>query len=91
MRVSSRALVPLFVWIAAISGSVLHAAASDRLVRVPQDAKTLDVAIGRVADGGVIEMAAGTYPSPPNGFAINNARKGFTVRAARDTTAIPSS
>jgi len=81
MRVS-RAFVPLLVWIAALSGSVLHAAASDRLVRVPQDAKTLDAAIGRVADGGVIEMAAGTYPSPPNGFTINNARKGFTVRAA---------
>jgi hypothetical protein len=57
-------------------------APSNQLVRVPQDAKTLDVAIGRVADGGVIEMAAGTYASPPNGFTINNARKGFTVRAA---------
>ncbi len=78
----SRAFVPLLVWIAVLSGSVLHAAASDRLVRVPQDAKTLDAAIGRVADGGVIEMAAGTYPSPANGFTINNARKGFTVRAA---------
>ena len=81
MRVA-RAFVPLLVWIAALSGPALHAAASDRLVRVPQDARTLDAAIGRVADGGVIEMAAGVYPSPPNGFTINNARKGFTVRAA---------
>ncbi len=82
MRVS-RVLVPLFLLIAGLPGLALHAAASsNRLVRVPQDAKTLDAAIARVADGGAIEMAAGTYPSPPNGFTINNARKGFTIRAA---------
>src|SRR5262245_11369155 len=57
-------------------------AAGAALVRVPQDAPTLDVALGRVADGGTVELAAGTYPSPPNGFAIRNAGKGFTVRAA---------
>jgi hypothetical protein len=53
-----------------------------RLVRVPQDARTLGAAVARVADGGVIELAAGVYPSPPSGFLINDARKGFTVRAA---------
>jgi hypothetical protein len=53
-----------------------------KLVRVPQDAKTLAAAIPRVADGGVIQLAAGTYPSPKNGFSIKNTRKGFTVRAA---------
>ncbi len=58
------------------------AAASNQLVRVPQDARTLDAAISRVADGGVIEMAAGTYSSPPNGFFLGNLNKGFTVRAA---------
>ena len=79
MRVS-RLIVPLFLALAGLSGPVQ--AASNGLVRVPQDARTLDAAITRVADGGVIEMAAGTYPSPPNGFAINNLRKGFTVRAA---------
>jgi hypothetical protein len=73
--------------VAILAGSGLQAAqgssqANNRLIRVPKDARTLDAAIGRVADGGVIEMAAGTYPSPPNGFSINNARKGFTVRSA---------
>ena len=52
-----------------------------RTIRVPQDARTLEAAISRVADGGVIEMAAGTYPSPPKGFLIGNLRKGFTIRA----------
>ncbi|MFL6196374.1 MAG: hypothetical protein ACJ75H_19495 [Thermoanaerobaculia bacterium] len=52
------------------------------VVRVPQDARTLDAAIDKVGDGGVIEMAAGSYASPPNGFQIANERKGFTVRAA---------
>ncbi|HSK81147.1 MAG TPA: right-handed parallel beta-helix repeat-containing protein, partial [Thermoanaerobaculia bacterium] len=58
------------------------AAAQGRPVRVPQDAKTLEAAISRVADGGVIEMAAGIYPSPPKGFLIGDLRKGFTIRAA---------
>ena len=47
------------------------------------DAKTLAAAIKSVPDGGIIELAAGTYASPgSNGFLVNNARKGFTVRAA---------
>ncbi len=59
------------------------------LVRVPKDAKTLDAAVAKVADGGVIEMSAGTYPSPgKNGFTISNTRKGFTVRAAAGATVI---
>jgi hypothetical protein len=70
-------LVSLFL-LAGLAGPALHAAP----VRVPQDARTLEAAISRVADGGVIEMAAGTYPSPPNGFTISNARKGFTIRPA---------
>ncbi|HEX3556501.1 MAG TPA: right-handed parallel beta-helix repeat-containing protein [Thermoanaerobaculia bacterium] len=57
---------------------------ANNLIHVPQDAPTLDVAIQNVADGGAIEMAAGTYPTPPSGFAIKNgnARKSFTIRAA---------
>lgn len=58
------------------------AAQANRLVRVPQDAKNLGAAIDKVADGGVIEMAAGSYATPPNGFPISNKRKGFTIRAA---------
>ncbi|HEY7215698.1 MAG TPA: hypothetical protein VIC28_13790, partial [Thermoanaerobaculia bacterium] len=72
--------------IAGLSASGLHAAKKpvkpvNKLVRVPQDAKTLAAAIKSVPDGGVIEMSAGTYASPATGFLINNVRKGFTVRA----------
>jgi predicted outer membrane repeat protein len=56
--------------------------AAPQLVRVPQDAKDIQTAINTVADGGVIEVAANTYATPPRGFAISNERKGFTVRAA---------
>jgi len=65
-----------------LAGPAFAAGSAGRLVRVPQDARTLAVAIGRVADGGVIEMAAGVYPTPATGFLIGNARKGFTVRPA---------
>ncbi len=83
MRVSTRLIVLTLFLAAGLPGSALQAAqSSNRLVRVPQDARTLDVAISRVADGGVIEMAAGTYPSPPSGFRISNLHKGFIVRAA---------
>lgn len=53
-------------------------------VRVPQDVRDLQGAISRVRDGGVIELAAGTYLSPPRGFEISgaDARKSFTVRPA---------
>jgi hypothetical protein len=84
MRVSTLLVVFL---LAVFSAPGLQAAPrSNQLVRVPQDARTLDAAISRVADGGVIEMAAGTYPSPPSGFRIGNLRKGFTVRAAAGAT-----
>ena len=73
----------VFFLISALGGLVSPAAAaSNQLVRVPQDARTLDAAISRVADGGVVEMAAGIYSSPPSGFFLGNLNKGFTVRAA---------
>jgi predicted outer membrane repeat protein len=72
-----------FVSLLLIAGPALYAAAGPSpLVRVPQEAPTLDAAIDRVADGGVIEMAAGTYATPGNGFSFGNKRKAFTVRAA---------
>lgn len=64
------------------------AARAAALVRVPQDAATLDIALGKVPDGGAIELAGGIYTSPPNGFAIRNAGKGFTVRAAAGATVV---
>lgn len=80
---ASRVFAILLLLLGLAVPSFAARAANNKLVRVPQDAKTLAAAITRVADGGVIEMAAGAYPSPgARGFEIANARKGFTVRAA---------
>ncbi len=62
-------------------------AANNSFIRVPQNS-TLAAALTKIADGGIIEIAAGTYPSPPKGFSISNARKGFTVRAAAGATVV---
>jgi hypothetical protein len=71
----------LWLAIAAILILPSTAFAAPQLVRVPQDAKDFQTAINTVADGGVIELAANTYATPPKGFVISNERKGFTVRA----------
>ena len=56
--------------------------AAGDLERVPQDG-TLDQALSNVSNGGVIEIAAGTYPAPANGFRYTaTSTKTFTVRAA---------
>jgi len=63
--------------------SVLLAAAPGfavQIVHVPSDAPTLSVAFQMVPDGGVIEVAAGTYSAPAGGFQLNNTGKGFTIR-----------
>lgn len=52
------------------------------LVHVPGDQATLQDAIAAVSDGGVIEMAAGTYTAPTGGFTVLDYGKGFTIRAA---------
>lgn len=72
------------LWLAIAAILILPSAAfaAPQLVRVPQDAKDIQAAINTVADGGVIELAANTYATPPRGFVISNERKGFTVRAA---------
>lgn len=56
------------------------------LVRVPADAATLESAIDLVADGGVIELAHGTYSTPVGGWFFANLRKSFTIRAATGAT-----
>ncbi len=68
----------------AASVLLLSAAAPSwsQVLRVPKDVKDLQSAINSVADGGVIEIAAGTYATPPRGYSIENERKGFTIRAA---------
>ncbi|MGB9618892.1 MAG: hypothetical protein ACPL7K_00605, partial [Armatimonadota bacterium] len=56
-------------------------------IRVPQDAD-LQIAINEVSEGGMIEIAAGTYPSPIGGFVISDLGKTFTIRAAAGATVI---
>ena len=51
------------------------------LIKVPAQA-TLQQAIDTIDDGGVIEIAAGTYNAPAGGFTILNANRRFTIRAA---------
>ncbi|HEX3130449.1 MAG TPA: right-handed parallel beta-helix repeat-containing protein [Thermoanaerobaculia bacterium] len=76
LRFAWRSLAVVFLLLPA--GPAL---AAPQTVRVPQDAKDLQQAINTVADGGVIEVAANTYRTPPRGYSIENAKKGFTVRA----------
>ncbi|MCQ4166976.1 hypothetical protein [Tahibacter harae] len=55
-------------------------AAAQAIVNVPAQG-TLQQAIASVADGGIIEMAAGTYIAPAGGFQIGVPKR-FTIRAA---------
>lgn len=78
-RTISRTCRVVEVLILALGG--VRAEASP-LVRVPADTPSLQTAITQVDDGGVIEIAAGTYPAPAGAFRINDVGKGFTIRAA---------
>ena len=49
---------------------------------MPGGVANLQDAIDMIADGGVIQLANGTYSSPTGGFLINNEGKAFTIRAA---------
>ncbi|MEO8601337.1 MAG: hypothetical protein ABI629_02050 [bacterium] len=62
------------------------AAAAGNVILVPSEVATLQGAIGQVVDGGIIELAAGTYSAPSGGFAINDLGKAFTIRAASGAT-----
>src|SRR5664280_855088 len=57
-------------------------------IHVPSD-MGLQPAIEAVLDGGIIEIAAGTYAAPAgNGFAIADKAKQFTIRAASGATVV---
>jgi hypothetical protein len=73
--VSSRLAVACAVFL--IAGVPVSAV---EIVHVPSDVSTLSTAFQVVPDGGVIELAAGTYQAPSGGFQLNNLGKGFTVR-----------
>src|ERR1700741_5160588 len=62
------------------------------VIRVPADQPSLQVALDTVSDGGIVELAAGTYPAPSGGFTIypdqSGATRSFTVRAATGATVV---
>jgi hypothetical protein len=59
---------------------------AQQVVHVPAEQPTLQQAMAAVPDGGIIELAGGTYNAPPNGFSIDTSSqalaKAFTIRAA---------
>ncbi|MDF1516016.1 MAG: hypothetical protein P1S60_19565, partial [Anaerolineae bacterium] len=52
------------------------------IIRVPADVADLQTAIHTISDGGVIELAAGTYVPPVQGYIANNEDRAITIRAA---------
>jgi hypothetical protein len=60
--------------------TVAAPAAAETVIHVPNTVSTIAAAFLAVPDGGVIEVAAGTYSAPAGGFRLNNLGKGFTVR-----------
>jgi hypothetical protein len=52
------------------------------ILHVPGEVSTLQQAIIQISNGGIIELAAGTYTAPAGGWIFNDLGKGFTIRAA---------
>lgn len=71
---------------AAVAAAVSIPVAAQTVIRVPVDTPNLDSALGQVSNGGVIELAAGSYQSPSGGFVISNPNMSFTIRAAAGAT-----
>jgi hypothetical protein len=69
--------------------AALHA---QSIINITPTQGSLQSAIDTIPDGGVIELAAGTYDAPPGGWTIfpdlNGGTKGFTIRAANGATAV---
>lgn len=61
---------------------------SENILHVPGDLASLQDAIYAVSDGGIIELAAGIYFAPEDGFRINDLGKGFTIRAVSGATVV---
>lgn len=72
-----------FLYLAVLASGVLAWSGShaQTLIQVPAQ-MDLQQAINQVAEGGVIQIAAGTYAAPANGFDASNLTKSFTIRAA---------
>lgn len=83
MRDTRAAPVETFGAVSQDLSTVVHAHYdSSEIIHVPGDGQDLQDSINQVADGGILELTAGTYPSPSGGLRINNVHKGFTIRAA---------
>jgi hypothetical protein len=80
--------MPLVVGLVLTACALVAPAAHAALIRVPTDVPTLQGAIQQVANGDVIEIAAGTYASPAGGFTISSQPKAFTIRAASGATVV---
>jgi hypothetical protein len=84
VHIASRALLAM-VAVMSLTTRVQFARANqaaETVIYVPSQVSSLQTAINQVPEGGVIELAAGTYYSPSGGFQIGNLYKGFTIRAA---------
>lgn len=71
----------VFTIAAALAFAGAGLVSAQNLIRVPADASNLQDAIARVADGGTVELATGTYTAPSGGF-TNVSGKAVTVQAA---------
>jgi predicted outer membrane repeat protein len=74
----NRCLLVVLLATGLVAQGALHA---QEIIRVPGDSATLQDAITAVHEGGIIELAAGTYTAPPGAFTIYDTAKGFTIRA----------
>ena len=83
----SRSFFALVLFLSTASG-----AAADTVFPISTSAELVtklnNTGAGSVPDGGVIEMAAGTYNAPAGGFLIFNPDRSFTIRAATPGTVI---
>lgn len=76
------------VAIVALAAVLATAPAVAGVIHVPGQVPTLSQAVSAVPNGGTIEIAAGTYPSPSGGWFFGNLGKSFTIRAAAGATVI---
>ncbi len=70
------------------SGLTAFPCAAVEIIHVPGGAPSLGAAIDQIDDGGIIEIAAGTYPTPAGGWFFANLQKSFTIRAASGATVV---
>ncbi|MEW5870929.1 MAG: hypothetical protein AB1894_16770 [Chloroflexota bacterium] len=86
---NARAAAPMQEYQADFSEKAEVSLLSSSIIYVPgTNNKNLQTAINEVSDGGIIEIANGTYTSPSGGFSILDMNKSFTVRAAPGATVI---